>query len=287
MQIVSDRGMDLAPEQMEGLDIRLAPLTLTLDGKTYRSGVDIQPDEFYRLLAASPNYPSTSQPSAGDFAEIYRDLAATDPEILSIHISSGLSGTLQSARAGAEMVPQAHVTFVDSKTLSCPLGWQVEAAARALKAGWPLERILALVERISATTEGMYTIATLRYLAHGGRISHLKGLIGSLLNIKPIIGVEKVHGTYVTHGQEITLKRAIHRLGDVILGMYPEGSRMRFQCLHGNNLEGAEILRERLSKLYDATFSPTTIIAPVLGAHTGAGLVGLAFAPAETFADMP
>jgi DegV family protein with EDD domain len=287
MQIVSDRGMDLAPEQMEGLDIHLAPLTLTLDGKTYRSGVDIQPDEFYRLLAASPNYPSTSQPSAGDFAAIYNDLAASDPEILSIHISSGLSGTLQSAKAGAEMVPQAHVTFVDSKTLSCPLGWQVEAAARAVKAGWPIERILALVERISAATEGMYTIATLRYLAHGGRISHLKGLIGSLLNIKPIIGVEKVHGMYITLGQEITLKRAIHRLGDVILGMYPEGSRMRFQCLHGNNLEGAEILRERLSKLFDATFSPTTIIAPVLGAHTGAGLVGLALAPAETFADMP
>ncbi len=287
MQIVSDRGMDLAPEQMEGLDIHLAPLTLTLDGKTYRSGVDIQPDEFYRLLAASPNYPSTSQPSAGDFAAIYTELAASDPEILSIHISSGLSGTLQSAKAGAEMVPQAHVTFVDSKTLSCPLGWQVEAAARAVKAGWPIERILALVERISAATEGMYTIATLRYLAHGGRISHLKGLIGSLLNIKPIIGVEKVHGMYVTLGQEITLKRAIHRLGDVILGLYPEGSRMRFQCLHGNNLEGAEVLRERLSKLFDATFSPTTIIAPVLGAHTGAGLVGLALAPADTFADMP
>jgi DegV family protein with EDD domain len=287
MQIVSDRGMDLAPEQMEGLDIHLAPLTLTLDGKTYRSGVDIQPDEFYRLLAASPNYPSTSQPSAGDFAEIYRDLAATDPEILSIHISSGLSGTLQSARAAAEMVPQAHVTFVDSKTLSCPLGWQVEAAARAVKAGWPLERILPLVEKISATAEGMFTIATLRYLAHGGRISHLKGLIGSLLNIKPIIGVEKVHGTYITHGQEITLKRAIHRLGDVVLSMYPEGTRMRFQCLHGNNLEGAEVLRERLSGLFDATFSPTTIIAPVLGAHTGPGLVGLSFAPAATFADMP
>src|SRR5512136_2225327 len=101
MQIVSDRGMDMSPEQMEGLDIHLVPLTLTLDGKSYRSGVDIQPDEFYQLLATTESFPTTSQPSPGDFAEIYRQLAATDPEILSIHISSGLSGTLNAAKAGA------------------------------------------------------------------------------------------------------------------------------------------------------------------------------------------
>jgi DegV family protein with EDD domain len=287
MQIVSDRGMDLAPEQLQGLEIHLAPLTLTLDGKTYRSGVDISPEEFYRLLAATDSYPSTSQPSAGDFAAIYRELAKTDPEILSIHISSGLSGTLQSARAAAAMVPEAHVTLVDSKTLSCPLGWQVEAAARAVGAGWPVERILTLLERISAATDGIYTIATMKYLVHGGRISHLKGLIGSLLNIKPIIGVEKVHGTYVSLGQEITLKRAIHRLGDVVAGWYPAGCKMRFQVLHGNNLEGAELLRERLSQMFDATFLPPMVIAPVLGAHTGIGLVGLSLAPADVFVDVP
>jgi DegV family protein with EDD domain len=287
MQIVSDRGMDLSPEQMEGLEIHLAPLTLTLDGKTYRSGVDIQPEEFYTLLAASEGYPSTSQPSAGDFAEIYRRLAVTDPEILSIHISSGLSGTLQSARAGAAMVPEAHVTFVDSKTLSCPLGWQVEAAARAVNAGWPVERILEMLGRIGAATDGMFTIATMKYLVHGGRISHLKGLIGSLLNIKPIIGVEKVHGTYIQLGQDITLRRAINRLADVVAHWYPTGCKMRFQVLQGNNMDGAELLRERLTQLFDATFLPTMVIAPVLGAHTGAGLVGLALAPADAFVDMP
>ncbi len=287
MQIVSDRGMDLSPELVEEYNIRLAPLTLTLDGKTYKSGVDIQPDEFYRLLAATESFPTTSQPSAGDFAAIYREVAKTDPDILSIHISSGLSGTLQSARAGAEMVPEAHVTLVDTKTLSCPMGWQVEAAARALRAGWTVERILVKLEQINAVTEGLFTIATLKYLIHGGRISHLKGLIASLLNIKPIIGVEKKNGTYITHGQEITLKRAIHKLADVVAGIYPPGTRMRFQPLHGNNLEGAEILCERLGQLFDCTFLPTTVIAPVLGAHTGAGLVGLAAGPMDVFADLP
>jgi DegV family protein with EDD domain len=107
MQIVVDRGMDLAGKQLKDLDLHFAPLRLTLDGKTYVSGVDIQVDEFYKLLGETDGYPITSQPSAGDFAELYRELAKTDPEILSIHISSGLSGTINAAQAGAAMVPEA------------------------------------------------------------------------------------------------------------------------------------------------------------------------------------
>lgn len=287
MQIVSDRGMDMTPEQMQSLDIHLAPLTITLDGKTYQSGKDIQPDEFYRLLDATESFPSTSQPSTGDFVALYRQLATVDPDILSIHISSGLSGTVNSARAAAEMVPEAHVTIYDSKTLSCPMGWQVEAAALAAKAGWPLERILPLLDKIRAATDGMFTIATLKYLVHGGRISHMKGLLASLLNIKPIISVEKVGGTYISLGQERTLKKAIFKMADIVAGWYPLGSAMRFQVLHGNNLEGAEMLCERLTQMFECTFLPTAIIAPVLGAHTGSGLVGLALGPAPAYVDIP
>ncbi len=144
MQIVTDGGMDLTPEQARGLQVHVVPLSFSLDGRTYHSGVDIQPEEFYRLLGSTDSFPTTSQPAPGEFADVYRKLAASDPEILSIHISSGLSGTLASARAGAAAVPEAHVTFVDSKTLSGAQGWQVDAAARASKAGWPLERIWRL-----------------------------------------------------------------------------------------------------------------------------------------------
>jgi len=287
MQIVSDRGMDMTPEQMAGLDIHLVPLTFTLDGKTYRSGVDIQPDEFYRLLSATESFPTTSQPSAGDFAELYRKLAATDPEILSIHISSGLSGTISSARTGAEMVPEANVTHVDTKTLSGAEGWQVEAAARAAKAGWAKEKILALLERISAATDTIYTLATLKYLIHGGRINHIKGLLAQVLNIKPLIGVEKVHGTYVQHGQARSLEKAIFKLADHVAERYAPGTSMRFQVLHGHNAEGAAMLRERLDKLFKCTWLPTSSIAPVLGAHTGPGLVGIAYAAMAAFPEMP
>jgi len=287
MQIVSDRGMDLSPEQMAGLEIHLVPLILTLEGKSYRSGVDIQPDEFYRVLAATESFPTTSQPSASDFAEMYRRLAVTDPDILSIHISSGLSGTINAAKAGAAMTPEANVTIVDTKTLSAAEGWQVEAAARAAKAGWPKERILALLERVSAATDTLYTLATLKYLIHGGRISHLKGLIASVLNIKPLIGVEKAGGTYVQHGQARTLDKAVIKMADHVAAQHAPGAAMRFQIIHGDNARGAALLRERLDQLFKCAWLPTGSVAPVLGAHTGPGLVGLAYAPQAAFADMP
>lgn len=279
MHIVTDRGMDLMPEHTEGLGIHFIPLTLTLGGKSYRSGEDIQPDEFYRLLEADGGFPTTSQPSPGVFADLYRRLAASDPDILSIHISSGLSGTINAARLGAQMVPEANVTIVDTKTLSGAQGWQVAAAARAAKAGWAKERIVGLLDRIRAATDTVYTLSTLRYLIHGGRISHLKGLLGSVLNLKPIIGVEKAGGTYVQHGAARTLRGAILRIADLVAEQHALGSRLRVQVLHAANPEGAALLRERLDALFACEWLPTGPIAPVLGAHTGPGLVGLAYAP--------
>jgi DegV family protein with EDD domain len=289
MQIVTDSGTDLClpPGQVAELNVHVVPLVVTLEGESYREGVDIQPDEFYRLLAATDSLPVTSQPSAGDFAEIYRRLAATDPDILSIHMSSGLSGTFNAAQAGAELVPEANVTHVDTKTLSAAAGWQVEAAARALKAGWLKERILDLIARIGAASDSVYTLKELRYLIHGGRISHMKGLIASVLNIKPLIGVEKVNGTYVQLGQARAFKRAVNGLVDLIARQHVPGSALRVQVLHSQNPEGAAMLRELVNRRFDCTWLPVGHLSLVLGAHTGPSMVGVAYAPLAAFADMP
>ncbi len=286
MQIVSDRGFDLAPEQFLGLPIHLVPLTLTLGGKSYRSGVDISPEQFYQMLDATDEFPSTSQPSPGDFAELYRKLAETDPEILSIHISSGLSGTMNSARTGAAMVPEANVTLIDTKTLSCPMGWQIEAALRAKAAGWNIEQIKNLCSRVGAVTEGMFTLPTLKYLIHGGRISHMKALVASLLHIKPVIGVEKERGTYVNLAQERTFNRALHKLAELAANLAPSGG-LRVQLLHGFNPDAVTILKERLAQITECSFLPVTTVAPVLGAHTGSGLTGMAVAPLKDFPALP
>lgn len=285
MQIVTDRGMDLTPEQIMKCNLHFAPLRFTLDGTTYSSGEDIQPDEFYELLEKTDGFPTTSQPSAGEFAQIYRELAKTDPEILSLHISSGLSGTLNAARLGAEMVPEAHVTLIDSMTLSCPMGWQVEAAARGIQAGWSKEKIIAKLAEIRAKSEGLFTLSTLKYLIHGGRISHIKGLLASVLSIKPIIGVEKEYGKYIQYGQDFTLKKSIIKMVEKVKSWNPAGTRLRVQPLHGRNPEAAAQLIEELKRHFEIILEPLTAIAPVLGAHTGPSIVGLAVAPASVFAD--
>jgi DegV family protein with EDD domain len=283
MQIVTDSAADLTIEQMKDLEVHCIPLHLTLEGKTYQSGVDIQPAEFYALLEQTANFPTTSQPSPGDFAALYRQLAQKDPNILSIHVSSGLSGTLNAARAGASMTPEAKVTFFDSMTLSSPLGWMVQAAVHARRAGWGLEQILEQLRKMQTRTQGMFTLSTLKYLIHGGRISHLKGLMASVLNIKPIIGPEKEHGKYATFGQEVTLKRALNKIPEVVASMFTEGQRLRVQLLHGQNPQAVELLREAISRKFICQFDPVDVIAPVLGAHTGPSIVGLGVGDMDVF----
>ena len=289
MQIVTDSGVDLllSPDQLAELNIHVVPLVVTMDGRSYREGVDIQPEEFYRLLAETESLPVTSQPSAGDFAETYRRLAATDPEILSIHMTSGLSGTFNSAQTGASMVPDANVTLVDTKTLSAAAGWQVEAAARAARAGWSVEQILEMMERIGAASESAYTLKELKYLIHGGRISHMKGLIASLLNIKPLIGVEKVNGTYVQLGQTRSFKAAVKGLAERITQHHAPGTALRVQVLHSYNPQGAAMLREFIDQRFDCSWLPGGTLSLVLGAHTGPSMVGVAYAPVSAFAEVP
>lgn len=289
MQIVTDSGTDLRlpAGEVEGLNIHTVPLVVTLDGKSYREGIDIKHSEFYPLLEASENLPITSQPSAGEFADLYRKLAATDPDILSIHMTSGLSGTYNSALAGAEMVPEANVTHIDTKTLTAAAGWQVEAAARALKAGWAKDQILALVKKVGDATDCMYSLSELKYLIHGGRISHMRGVIASLLNIKPLIGVEKIKGTYVQLGQVRTFKKALAGMANLIAKQHAAGSALRVQVLHSNNPEGANMLSKMVDQLFDCTWLPVGPMSLVLGAHTGSSMVGVAFAPASVFADIP
>ena len=289
MKIVSDSGADLSltSGELADMDIHVVPLTVTLNGKTYHEGVDINPEKLYHLLTTTPNLPTTSQPSVGDFTEVYKRLAAIDPDILSIHMSSGLSGTLSTAQAAARMVPEAHVTHIDTKTLSVAAGWQVEAAARAIKANWSKEQIIALIGTIGAATESLYTLKDLRYLIHGGRISHLKGLLASLLDIKPLIGVDRRNGKYVQRGQARTFQGAIEGIVNLMNRQHATHSALRVQVRHAYNPEGAAILRDLIDKRFKCTWLPIDYLSTVLGAHTGPSMVGVAYAPTAAFADMP
>jgi DegV family protein with EDD domain len=289
MQIVTDSGMDLYLPPEEIPDIPLNPVrhTITLQGKTYKSGLDIKSEELYRLLQETGAFPTTSQPASGDFAEMYRELAATDPDILSIQMSSGLSGSVNAAQAGAQMVEEANITVVDSKTLSGVLGWQVSAAARAIKAGWPKERIVELIQRIVTVSDSIYTLDDLKYLVHGGRISHMKGLIASALNLKPMIGVTKDLGNYEQLGTARTFKGALKGLVKQMLKKHAPGTPLRVQLIHALNPAGADFLQEEVDKTFKCTWMPRGTMSPVLGAHTGPSMVGIGFAALADYPEIP
>jgi DegV family protein with EDD domain len=288
MTIVTDSGCDLnlTPAQMAKLDIQVVPLSVTLRGETYEEGPRLDAPSFYQKLEAGEDLPTTSQPSVGLFAELYRRLAKTNPSILSIHMSSGLSGTLQSARAGAAQVPEANVTFFDTKNLSVGAGWQVEAAAYALRGGWPVEKVIDLLTRMRASSETMFTLKELKYLIHGGRISHMKGLIASILNIKPIIGVEKEGGTYAQYGQARSFPGAIKSLAEILATKVPNLEPMRVQVVHALHLEGTAELQKEISEKLSCVWQPVSRLSLVLGAHTGPTLIGACVAPAALFEEV-
>jgi len=287
MQIVTDSGFDLSNAQINKFNLNTLPLKITLSGKNYRSGVDIQSEEFYQLLEKTEDMPVTSVPSPGEFLEIYQRIAPKDPDILSIHISSGLSGTFNSARTAAEQMKDANITLVDTHTLSAEMGWQIEAAIRGIKAGLKKEKILEMMAQVREWSEIVFTLPDLSYLIHGGRISHLKGLLASMLGIKPLIRVNKLQGKYEDVGKARTFKRAIEAIPAYIAKKFKEGTPMRVQIGHAGNPEAAEQLRKATEDLFACEWLPDCTISPVLGAHTGRGLVGIAFGPIESMPSLP
>jgi DegV family protein with EDD domain len=286
MHIVTDSGCDLnlTAEQQAELDIHVVPLSVTLGDSTYLEGPGLDAASFYNKLESGRDLPTTSQPSSGEIAKIYRKLAKDSPSILSIHISSGLSGTLNSALAAAKEVPEADVTFFDTKTLSSGSGWMVEAAARAFRAGWAKDRVMGLLERIRAVTETLYTLKELKFLIHGGRISHLKGLLASMLDIKPIIGVDtKGDGKYIQLGQARMISGAVKSLAEILERRMSDSGPYRGQVVHALNPAGAAELQKTISERMACYWLPVNRLSLVLGAHTGPTLVGAVLAPRAVF----
>lgn len=279
MKIVTDCAADLPANEVAANDIIVAPLYINFPEGEVNSA-DITPDDFYnRLEAMQPVIPTTAQPSAGIFADLYRGLIEKGEEILSIHISSGLSGTIDSARLAAQQFADNLIHIVDSLTLSGGQRFQVLAAAAAIRAGWSKDAILERLETIRASTDVIYTLDTLKYLARGGRIGRVQALAGSLLNIKPIINVDKADGKYNTVGRARTIKRALDEIADHLVNLYGGETPMWLCVLHGRFEEQANVLSDILAEKLTIGKLEILRISPVLGVHTGPGIVGLAAVP--------
>ncbi len=287
MKIVTDSGADLPADEAKALGITVAPLFIQFPEGEIESSA-ISHDSFYdRLAAMRPQIPTTAQPSAGIFADLYRQLAEKGEEIFSVHISSGLSGTIQSAQLGMKEVTDtaastllsAGVTLIDSLTLSGGQRFQVLAAAWAAKAGWSKEAIVERLDQIRAKTEVIYTLETLEYLARGGRIGRVQALAGSLLKIKPVIKVDKADGKYSTVGKGRTLTKTMTSIVDYLVEQYGSETPLWVSVLHGKVPDKAEALAEMLKSRLSVAKLEVLRISPVLGVHTGPGIVGTAVMP--------
>ena len=185
IKIVTDSSVTIEPEVAKELDITIVPLSVMVDGVVY-SDADLAEGEFLRLMQSSRNLPKTSQPPVGVFADVFEQLAEDRAQIISIHMSHALSGTVEAARQGATLA-NADVTVVDSSFTDQAMKFQVTEAAKMAKEGASLEEILAKIEEVKEKTELYIGLSTLENLVKGGRIGRVSGLISSLLNIRVIM----------------------------------------------------------------------------------------------------
>ena len=285
MKIVTDCAADLSAEELEQLGVIAAPLFINFpEGEI--NATEISADDFYnRLEAMRPAIPTTAQPSAGIFAELYRKLAEKDKDIFSIHISSGLSGTLNSAHdGGGQAAPEANVNYWDTLTLSGGERFQVMAAALAIKAGWAMDVVQERLKKIREKTEVIYTLDTLEYLARGGRIGRVKALAGALLNLKPVIRVDS-DGKYSTVGNGRTLNKSMTMISDNMREKYGN-TPVWVTVLHGRFAEKADALAAELKEKLNIAKLEIVRISPVLGVHTGPGIVGAGIVPMDLMSDL-
>ena len=272
VKVVTDSTSDLPPRVAQELGITVVPVYVRFGDKVYRDGVDINQDEFYRKLAVSSVHPSTSQPSPGEFADVYRKLAGETDEIVSIHVTSKLSGTYDSAIRGREMASSGcHIEVVDSLSLSMGLGLIAMAAARLAMAGESLQIIMDEVRQAIVHTRIYGLLDTLKYLLLGGRIGKAKALLGSLLNVKPLLAMRD--GELVPAGLARTYAKGMERLFDFVKNAL---EIQELAIVYSTAPDEANVLRERMSSIFNEEKIHLARLGPALGVHGGPGTLILA-----------
>jgi DegV family protein with EDD domain len=275
--VVTDSTSYIPTEYINKHHITVAPQVLIWDNETLRDGVDIRPDEFYNRLSTSKAMPSTSQVSPATMQSIFQPLVDQGMEVLGIFVSSKLSGTLQSAVQGKEMMGSAgdKVTLVDSRSTAMALGFQVLASARALENGISMKEWVETAERAHERTGVFFAVDTLEFLHRGGRIGGAQRFIGSALNLKPILALKegKVEGV-----ERIRTKSKAHdRILELVSEQVKGKSNIRIATLHANAAEDAKALLERAKREFNPTETIFAEVSPVVGTHAGPGTIGLAF----------
>ena len=279
--VVTDSCASIPEKLIEELNIKVVPYYLHKGQEPLRDLVDVKREEFFRWLATAKELPKTANPSAGDFLEAYKSLAERVGEIVSIHMTSAGSGAYQSAMMAKEMAgeawPDLRIEVVDTRNVSLCHGWMVIEAARAALAGRSLDEIVQSVKDMIPITKMIQTADTLRYLYMGGRIGKAQHLFGSLLNIKPLIGMED--GVIVPLGQARSRLGAYRRIAEMMERDIGHLGRVKVAFVHAAALEEVQKLRAMVEERLTCVEVLMAELSPALGVHTGPGTAGVCYFP--------
>ncbi len=270
IKIVTDSSCDLPQSVIDKYDISVVPLYINFPDQSLLDGVEISRKTFYERLPQTIPPPTTSAPAIGSFAKKYQELIEKGAEaVLSIHISSVLSGTVNVASLAAESLQNALVKTFDAGQLSIGTGLVVEAAAKAAAAGKNLEDIMDEIKNLAARTYTFAAVDTLKYLQRSGRISHITSSLGSLLQIKPILQMSQGK---VKMGVSRTINGSVKQLLSILKNL---GNLEQLNLVHSNSPERAQMLYEEAKEYFPNGKEPFVVdITPVLGAHVGPGIFG-------------
>lgn len=275
--IVTDSTAYIPKDLLGQYAVTVVPQVLIWGEKTYEDGVDIQPNEFYQKLATAKVMPTTSQVSVPNMQKAFSSLLEQGYDVLGIFLSAKLSGTMQSAFQGRELLEKdkEHVEIVDSNTTAMALGFQVLTVARAAAQGASIAECQALTKKIRAHTGVYFVVDTLEFLHRGGRIGGAQRLLGTALNLKPLLTVQdgKVEAVERIRTKAKAVERLIEIVGEQTAGKSP----VRVATLHANAESEAREILSRAASLTNATESVFTSVSPVVGTHTGPGTVGIAY----------
>jgi DegV family protein with EDD domain len=272
IKIVTDSTADLPPALAEELGITIVPLYVRFGNETYRDRVDITEDEFYQRLMNDPVHPSTSQPTPLDFANVYRELSKQADGIVSIHISGKLSGTCNSALQAKELVAaECPVEVVDSEMVSMGLGLLATEAATIANSGKGLQQVVEEVKQSISSTHVWALFDTLKYLALGGRIGKAKALLGTILNIKPLLVVKD--GEMAPASQARTRAKGIGMLYDYVNTVT---DIQDLSVVYSTTPDEAQVLADRIGAIFDRSRIRLARLGPALGVHAGPGALAVA-----------
>ncbi|MCD6553011.1 MAG: DegV family protein [Anaerolineae bacterium] len=274
IKIVTDSTAYLPEEIVQRYGIHVIPLNVLFGNRIYKEGLDLSYEQFYQKLAQAKNLPTTSQPAVGEFYDLYSELTRDGSEVISIHISSKISGTIDSALMACKELPDALISVVDSLSTAIGLELMVIAAAEAVSAGQSRAEVVAMLERMARETRLFFVVDTLEYLQKGGRIGGAAALVGTLLNVKPILCFKD--GRIEALEKVRTKRKAVNRLLDVMVEEIGSDEPVRVAIGHAMAPEEGQALLERARSRLNCTASYLAQIGPVIGTHAGPGALGMA-----------